>query len=182
MKLTLQAYVDQANGAGGTINERRWFLAELAAQARDEKMPLWAERMALCPNVMVAKRTVYEWAATADFRKQVGEYAVPFSFYSRAVRYTNRMPIERLREVMETAAAEGVTIDMFIDLLDDDAGPDYTERMRRIALRLRRFSQRFDLPDLTDKDRVLELLSRASDLFDEALGIVRQELDKAADK
>src|SRR5687768_2354821 len=114
---------EKAKQYAGDIDGARWLLAELALTAKGEDtIPEWAEVIGQAVNRHA--RTVREWAQVAAFRDALG-VAIPlqFSFYARAMRAITKLKTERIVELMDTAAAEGVTLEAFSALLDDLCKP-----------------------------------------------------------
>lgn len=112
MSLTSTALAQACNAIAGDIDSRRWQLARLAQQARNEHLPAWAEIMAHTANVRRKPRTIREWAQTADFADACPkQYALTFSHYSRASRYMEVLPMDTIFEVLDEAEAECVDVD-----------------------------------------------------------------------
>jgi len=107
-----QSYAAAIDGIAGSLEEKRWQLADLARAAREEGLKDWAELMAQRPLVSRAKRTVQEWARCADFRTGLSrEYQLPFSIYAAVARKVEALGIEKAEEIMDLAQAEQMTVE-----------------------------------------------------------------------
>jgi hypothetical protein len=114
---------EKAKQYAGSVDEARWALAELALQAKtDGTVKEWAE--VIGHVVRRSDRTVREWAQVAEFRQALGiALDLPISFYARALRAVDKVSAETLVELMDTAAAEGVTLETFGGQLDELCKP-----------------------------------------------------------
>ena len=111
-KLTPSAYAQAIDGIAGSLEEKRWQLADLAWRARMEGLPGWAEIMGSRPMVSRTRRTVEEWAHCADLRAQLSrEYRLPFSAYAALARKVEVLGLEKAEEVLELAETEGMTVE-----------------------------------------------------------------------
>lgn len=123
--LTPEFYDNCISEIGGSIDEKRWLLASLAAQARADGIADWAERMARHPKVSRKRSTIYEWVAVLDFRNRLSRsYNLLFSHYAAAVRKVDKLGLEKCEEVLEQAEQEQMTIEETQTLFSDLAKPD----------------------------------------------------------
>lgn len=112
MTLSPTSYVKAIDGLSGSLDEKRWQLAELARQARQEGLKDWAFLMSRRPLVSRATRTIEEWARCADFRTRLNRnYRLPFSAYSAVARKVEVMGIEKAEEILELAEVEQMTVE-----------------------------------------------------------------------
>lgn len=117
----------KAKTYAGAIDENRWALAGLASEAKRENVPQWAE--IISHIVRRAPRTIRQWSQVYEFRDALGTAIdLPISFFSRAMRAVTKLKTEHLVELMDTAAAEGVTLEAFSALLDDLCKPPDEEK------------------------------------------------------
>lgn len=137
MKKTALDYLNRAMKFATSVDAGRWELAEIAAEMRDEKIDGWAEKLACLPNVRRAPRTVREWSQTADIRHSMRrDFKLPFSFFSVASRYADRIELTTLEDALEVAESEaGITHEAFSAQLRDMVGmtPDGPDLARTLA-------------------------------------------------
>ena len=111
-KLSPFAYAAAIDRISGSLEEKRWQLAELALLAHKESLKDWAEIMGRRPLVGRAPRTIREWAETAEFRQNLfREYRLPFSAYSAVARKVEAIGLEKAEEVLLLAETEGMTVE-----------------------------------------------------------------------
>lgn len=118
-RLTKRALARAGRGISIDIDEGLWKMAYLAARAKHDEVDAWAETLASLPRVRKAARTVREWAQTAEFRQAIPKrFRLPFSFYSRASRYLDRLDIEIILDAMQDAESNReINVDDFSDYL-----------------------------------------------------------------
>lgn len=145
--MTPTELAEKAAAISGSIEERRWALAELAQSARavpnyDAIIGAKARR---------SPRTVREWALVAEFRRSLPRhYDVPFSFYAAVVRKADKLSADDIVNALETAEAGGDTLEAFRAMLTDatrEDGDDVAAKLEGIIARLDRYKQAPDIPD-----------------------------------
>ena len=120
VRLTTAEYKRLANHTAGSIDDQRWYLAGLAARARDEGLSGWCGIMAALPTVRRAPSTVYEWAEITDFRNRLSrEYNLPWACYYRAFRFEGKAGIDRVEQALETIEGNNGTAEELSELLRD---------------------------------------------------------------
>lgn len=103
-KLTPKFYLICINAAAGSIEEKRWLLAELAAQAKQEGLEGWAETMATNSHVRRKPRTIRAWAQAFELREALPvKYDLDLTYFTRAVAYLDRLPEETIMSAMQDA-------------------------------------------------------------------------------
>lgn len=113
-----------AESIGGDIDQRRFALADLALEARRQKVENWAEVIAQCPSVRRKKRTVEEWAQAAEFRARLSkDYRLPFSFFVLMSRAYDLLPHEVIEDMMTEAESDNATLEQTRALLHDIIRP-----------------------------------------------------------
>ena len=129
-RLTPSAYAQAIDGISGSLDEKRWQLAELALRAKNEGLLNWDTIMGNCRAVRRNWRTVREWADTADFRNRLSrDYALPFSAFSAVARKVKELGTEKAEEVLELAITEGMTIEalqIFVGGLTKKSPPPFS--------------------------------------------------------
>jgi len=138
MKKTAMDYLKEAKKISADVDGGRWALAGIARDMREDKIDHWAAKLAALPNVRRAERTVMAWAATADFSSSLRrKFNLPFSFFSAASNYADRIELTDIEDALETwEAAEGGTIESFGAFLRDLAGvepPDMAHTLRELT-------------------------------------------------
>ena len=107
MILTDRELVRLVDRLSGSIDENRWELARLAAEARDAGLQDYAEIIGRHPRVRRSPWTVRHWARVADFRKTVNvRIDLPFSCWETAARYEDRLPLEQIVDMLDTFSVE----------------------------------------------------------------------------
>lgn len=180
---------EKAKQYAGDIDGARWLLAELALSAKiEDAIPEWAEVIGQAVNRHA--RTVREWAQVAAFRDALG-VAIPlqFSFYARAMRAVTKLKTERIVELMDTAAAEGVTLEAFSALLDDlckaddDDEPEEDEPMEEPELtpaqQWRAIAERLEGQQAEHTDGIAAELAFAVDSLQRAASLWVQNMELA---
>lgn len=108
---------ERAAGLDAGIDGCRWQLGGLASEAKKDQLPDWAEIIGQA--ISRKPRTVREYALTYEFRSALGTAIdLKFSFYARALRAIDQVPADKIIELMQTAKAEGATLEAFGALLD----------------------------------------------------------------
>ena len=106
-KLTPAALAAAADAVTGTIESCRFERATLAMHAKWDRVPEWAAIIANCPNVRRSRRTVEDWALVAEFCGNLPRsFDLPYSFFSVARRYTDKLPEEELIDMLETVEGD----------------------------------------------------------------------------
>jgi hypothetical protein len=136
----------------GSIDENRWALAALAAEARDAGIRDYAEVIGRHKKVSRSPWTVRHWAHVADFRKTLRRtYDLPFSAYERACRFGKRLELEAVEEALETAEQEGVSVEELGRFLAEMSGATveatWRERLQRAAAACRLLRDDETAPD-----------------------------------
>lgn len=124
-KLTAQQFNKQIDEIGLSLDEKRWRLARLAWQAKLESLDNWASVMATNRYVKRTERTVREWAQVAELADSLPRrYNVPFTFYTRSLRYLDRLPVEVIMDALEQSEQdETTTAESFSTFLRNKANP-----------------------------------------------------------
>ena len=157
MKQTAMDYLKRAMKCAASVDEGRWELARIAVEMRDDKIELWAVKLGKLPNVRRAERTMMTWAATADFGSSLRrQFKLPFSFFSVASNYADRIELTALEDALEVAEGEaGMTHEAFSAQLRDMAGvepPDMAHtlaELSRLHDKLGEIGKRAGLPNGT---------------------------------
>ena len=105
--LTPSAYAQAIDGIAGSLEEKRWQLAALAAKAKHEGLAGWAETMASNRHVRRQARTVREWAQGYELYEALPQrYDLPLTFYTRAARYLDKLSEEVIMQALQVAVDE----------------------------------------------------------------------------
>ena len=130
-RLTQKSLAALTRRLSGNIDSARFALAELAAQAKAEGVPGWAEIIGV--ECRRAPRTVMAWAATWEWCASVNVYEVdwarhlPYSFYETAARYSEKLGNDKLLELLLVYHGEGgATLESFRAELSILAGENGT--------------------------------------------------------
>jgi len=126
-KLTPKTLALQAHKLSGDIDSARWALAELAAAAKAEGVPCWAEIIGI--ECRREPRTVMAWAATwgwcADNRVRGWVAELPYSFFECASNKAGKLSFDVLIELLKTYEGQaGATLESFRAELSTLAGED----------------------------------------------------------
>ena len=118
----------RAAAVAGTLDERQWELAELAAEAQAERVPQWDAIIGVA--VGRAPRTVRGWAGVADFRaSQPTAPDAPFAYWAMAQKYAAKLPPDDVIALLQVALDEHASADQYAgelrDMLPDPPGPGW---------------------------------------------------------
>lgn len=97
------------------IDDSRWAVAEVAADWKERGIRGWAEIIGQHPKVRRKVRTVRAWSETAQLRRSIDvTIDLPFSFFTRSLRFVGKLPIETIVETLQEFEAEvGADVDTF---------------------------------------------------------------------
>jgi hypothetical protein len=114
-RLSPKTLAIEARKLSRDIDGARWALAELASQAKAERVPGWAEIIgAECRR---QPRTVMAWAATVEWSVTINRAwreELPYTFHEVAARYVDRVDESDILHLMnEYAVNPAETIESF---------------------------------------------------------------------
>lgn len=113
MKLTPATLATRALALADDIDGKRWEAARLAAQARADRVPNWADILSVA--FRRATSTIYGWVRVIDWMTAYHVPALlPISFYDSAERYSDKVADRDIRELLKTyASTQGATVESF---------------------------------------------------------------------
>ena len=169
-RLTQKSLAALARKLCHSVDDARWALAELAAQAKAEGVPGWAEIIGV--ECRREPRTVRAWAVTWEWTDQPGDKDwtewLTYSFYEVGARYADLLGDTVILNLMsEFNANPGATLEAFRAELATLAGGDSAADFRHFAEKERK--RIFDWIDRAPTRRAGDCLRLAADALADAL-------------
>ena len=167
-KLPPETYNRKIESIGGTIEEKRFELAELAWQAKQEDLPNWASQMAMNRYVKRSERTVREYAQVAELRAALPRhYDLPYTFYVRSLRFADRLPTEVIIDALEQAEIDNTTTaEDYSKFLSDKANP-YTPPPFNLADWLAdEYERSLEALNSAEQDDDIDCVKRIAEMLD----------------
>lgn len=165
-KLTPHSLATRALALADDIDGKRWEAARLAAQARADRVPNWADILSVA--FRRATSTIYGWVRVIEWMETYRITAIlPISFYDSAERYSDKVSDKDIRELLKVyASTPGATVESFRAELHALAAPADSmvihTWLEKESVKLRRKAETFGIPA-----RVRDGILLAADMLDD---------------